>query len=190
MQKQVAQFISTIGHPLLTIPVMVISALFTVESFEKALQLSAIIAGGIFIPVIYKLYKGSRNGQYTNFDVSDRKERQAWYFYPIVLSGIVTAILFATHQSRPLCYGVAGGCVLLVLSALVNTRIKSSLHLAFNVYLAFLMLPISAVLGYGLLIFSIFLGWSRLTLQRHTMPEILVGSVLGLLVGAAYWMVR
>lgn len=48
------------------------------------------------------MYYGKKNGVYTNFDVSDKVERQAWYKYVLALLLIVTVVLFVTDQSRNL----------------------------------------------------------------------------------------
>jgi len=183
MKEKIASFISVAGHPLLTIPVFVVIALFSHEEASKAFMHSSLIVIGVFLPVIIKMYLNSKNGRYTNFDVSDRAQRQSWYYLPIILLLILTIILFVTDQPRALCLSVLFALVLLTASQLINYYIKSSLHVAFHIFLSFLIIPLDTTTGLILLVFTIFIAWARLTLKRHTLKEIISGTVLGLIVG-------
>jgi len=80
MKKKIAQIVSVGGNPLLTIPLYAAFVLFTFEDVKTASFNSAIIIGCIFIPIILRLFLKSRNGSYTNFDVSDRKQRKSMFF--------------------------------------------------------------------------------------------------------------
>jgi ABC-type Na+ efflux pump permease subunit len=71
---RIAKFISFTGHPLLTIPLFVCIVMFATESFGKALFISVLIIGGIFVPSIVSMYAKSKNGTYTNFDFSDQRQ--------------------------------------------------------------------------------------------------------------------
>ncbi len=185
MATKLAQYISVLGHPLLTIPLVVIVALFNFEEPKRALLISLLIGGGIFIPLTIKMYKGSKDGTYTNFDISEKTQRQAWYFYALALLAIVTIILFVTNQSRVLCLSMLFGFILLLTSQLVNYFIKSSLHVSLNVYLAFSILPLSLITAIVLFVFVILISWSRLTLGRHTMKEIVAGGLIGFIIGTS-----
>jgi ABC-type Fe3+ transport system permease subunit len=76
MKKNIAHVVSVLGHPLLTIPLYVVLVMFGSEDFKRASLNTFLIIGCVFIPVTVWLYIKSRNGSYTNFDVSDRKQRK------------------------------------------------------------------------------------------------------------------
>src|SRR6478735_194890 len=99
MTIKLAKYISALGNPLLTFPLVVIVALFQFEEPQKAFFISLLIVGGVFIPITIKMYRGSKDGTYTNFDISDQSQRQTWYIWAIGLLSIVTIILFITDQS-------------------------------------------------------------------------------------------
>jgi hypothetical protein len=183
MTTKLAKYISVLGHPLLTIPLVLIVALFTFEEPKRALFISLLIVGGIFIPLTIKMYKGAKDGTYTNFDISEISQRQSWYFFALALLAIVTIILFVTNQSRVLCLSMLFAFLLLLTSQLMNYFIKSSLHVSLNVFLAFSILPMSLVTGIVLFGFVILISWSRLVLKRHTLKEILAGAFIGFAVG-------
>lgn len=187
MKKKIAHYISVFGHPLLTIPVFAVIALFTFEEFQRALLLSLLIVGGFFIPIAIKMYVGSKKGTYTNFDVSNRTQRQSWYIYAILLLLAVTIILFVTEQPRMLRLSVLFSLILLSTSQAVNYFIKSSLHVSFNIFLAFLIMPLHLVTGLIFLLFTVLIAWARLTLKRHSFKEIITGAVIGLAIGVSCW---
>jgi membrane-associated phospholipid phosphatase len=183
MKEKIATYISVIGHPLLTIPLFVITALFSLNDFQSALSMSLLIVGGIFVPLTIKTYLGYKKGTYTNFDVSNQAERQSWYSLPLVLLLIVTVVLFATHQPKALKWNTLYAFILLLTSQLINFSIKSSLHVSCNIFLSFLMLSINWTMGISFLAFVVLVAWSRLILKRHTFKEILAGTIIGFIIG-------
>jgi hypothetical protein len=183
MTTRVASFISVIGHPLLTLSLFAIIAFFTYEECQPALLHSSLIVAGIFLPVTLNMYLKFKKGSYTNFDISDKAQRQSWYVFVIVTLLIVTIILFVTEQPRTLRLTVLFSLILLVISQIMNYFIKSSLHVSMNIFLSFLIMPMNLMAGLLFLLFTILIAWARLTLKRHTLKEIIVGSFIGLTIG-------
>jgi membrane-associated phospholipid phosphatase len=183
MKEKIATYVSVIGHPLLTIPLFVITALFSFNDFQSALSISLLIVGGIFVPLTIKTYRGYKKGTYSNFDISNQTERQSWYSLPLILLLIVTIVLFATHQPKALKWNAFYAFILLWASQLINFSIKSSLHVSCNIFLSFLMLPINWAMGISFLVFVALVAWSRLILKRHTPKEILMGAIIGFIIG-------
>ena len=183
MKKEFAFFISFIGHPLLTLSVFSIIAFFTYEESKQALLHSSLIIAGIVLPLTVKMYLNAKKGMYTNFDVSNQTQRQSWYVYAVLVLLIVTILLFITDQPRTLRLSVLFSLILMAASQAMNYFIKSSLHVSFNIFLSFLIMTMNVPAGILLMIFTILIIWSRLTLKRHTIKEIITGAVLGLTVG-------
>jgi membrane-associated phospholipid phosphatase len=183
MKFKIANIISIIGHPLLTIPIFVITVLFSYEDLKRAFLVSALILGCIFIPLTIKMYRGSKKGTYTNFDVSDKNERQNWYIIVLMLLFMLTAILFLTNQSQGIKYNALFFFLLLFIAKIGNYFIKTSLHVALNVFLSFLIMQINLVYGVSFLVFVFPIAWSRLILKRHTLKEIIYGGINGLAIG-------
>jgi len=180
MKQKTANFISTLGHPLFTIPAFVAIVMFANEDFKKASFISFLIIGCIFVPVILRLFIKSKNGTYTNFDVSDRIQRKTMFIFIIPSLIIVTFVLFRTQQNHDLCISMLFASILVFISQVVNLFIKSSLHVSLNIYLSFLVMTLNFKIGILLFLFTGLLGWSRIVLGRHTIKEVLVGGVIGL----------
>jgi hypothetical protein len=186
MTTKIAKCISILGHPMITIPVFVMITLFNFETMEKASLICALIIGGIFIPLAIKMYRGEKSGAYSNFDVSNRSERQSWYTYVVVLLVLVTIVVFITGQSRTLCLSVLFSSLLLITAQLVNRYIKSSLHVSLNVFLFFMILHMNVAAACAFLVFIFLIARARLILNRHTPKELLTGALIGVFWGAVF----
>ncbi len=187
MKTKLAKIISTVGHPLLTIPVFVVVVLFSYNDLKQAIFLSFLILGGVVLPVVIRLYTKSKDGSYTNFDVSDRHQRKSLFVFTIPLLAILTVVLFSTHQPLKICYSVLFATILVVVAQIVNFFLKSSLHVSLTFYLAFLALGMNLWLGIFFFGITLLIGWSRIELKRHTLTEVIVGAILGLTVGGVMY---
>ena len=182
MKKNIAHIVSVLGHPLLTIPLYVALVMFGSEDFKRASLNTFLIIGCVFIPVTMWLYIKSRNGSYTNFDVSDRKQRKSVFVFIIPILSIVTYILYKSDQASHLWQSMLFGLILLFILQVVNFRIKSSMHVSLNIYLSFLIMTVNYPVGIIVLLLTAPIGWSRVALGRHSLKEVLSGTVIGLLV--------
>ena len=182
MKKNIAHIVSVLGHPLLTIPLYVALVMFGSEDFKRASLNTFLIIGCVFIPVTMWLYIKSRNGSYTNFDVSDRKQRKSVFVFIIPILSIVTYILYKSDQASHLWQSMLFGLILLFILQVVNFRIKSSMHVSLNIYLSFLIMTVNYPVGIIVLLLTAPIGWSRVALGRHSLKEVLSGTIIGLLV--------
>src|SRR5690606_16516026 len=126
---------------------------------QRAIYLSLLIVGGIFLPIGLRTIRGVRKGTYTNLDVSDQAQRQKWFVATTLLLLIVTIIVWATNQGWTLRLALACALVLLVIAQLVNRRIKASMHLAFHAFLVFLILSLHCSAGVRFFHFEQPLAW-------------------------------
>lgn len=184
MNQSFAKIISTMGHPLVTVPFVVIFILFQTQPFKNALFVSCLVIGIIQIPVLINLTRKLRKGKIESFDVSNRNERKKFYFLVLPLLIIVNLILFFTHQSKDLIYSFLFATILILIMQTMNYFIKSSLHVAVNVYLGFLLFNLNPIAGILWWIFVLVIAWSRLVLKKHTTQEIVCGFIIGALCGA------
>jgi hypothetical protein len=81
--------------------------------------------------------------------------------------------------------GATMSLFLLIIAALINFRIKLSLHALFAFYSAIMLFVINPIAGAVAFALAFLVFWSRLYLKRHDLPETLVGAFLGLLGGLA-----
>lgn len=183
LRREVARWISILGHPFVLIPLMV--AAVTVGWLpprQVALIVGLVLLGSV-VPMLLLMARRVRSGAWTNYDVSVREERHGMYPAALVLSGGTVLLLAATGAPWPILRGVLAVLLLISIAAVVNLRLKISLHMAFATYTAAVLFPVSRGLGAGVLALTLAIAWSRLELGRHTLPEVIGGALLGAVVG-------
>lgn len=184
MKPQIARFLSVAGHPLLTVPAVVSATLFYTEKFNTALLVAVLITGVIVVPLTVMMYKKTKSGTYSNFDVSSQLQRRSWYYTAAGLLVLVIILLYVTNQSPSLRIGFLLAALLLLTAQVMNHFIKCSLHTAFNIFLCFLIASISLPLAGGFLLFICGVAWSRVYLKRHSVKEVAAGACIGAVYGA------
>ena len=185
LKKEVAKYISIIGHPFLTFSIFILVVMFTFEEFHKAVFVSTLVIGCIIIPNVIRNYIKTKKEEYTNFDVSVRIHRHSMYLFLIILLLAITIVMFITNQSKDLCLGLLFGAILVIISYIVNFFIKCSGHVSLTIYLSFLIIPMNLIIGITGLVFACLIGWSRLELGRHTIKEVITGAIIGITTGLA-----
>lgn len=152
-------------------------------SILAALLLSVILPMGLL------LFFGVRSGHWRDADVSAREERRKFYPIAIPVSAFGILITWMVGAPRYLLRGGVVTLLLLVIAAITNLRFKLSLHTLFASYCALILLRVNWVYGLAALILSMLVFWSRLFLARHTLPETIAGTALGVAGGivTAWW---
>lgn len=180
---KLASLVSTIGNPLITTSIFILFVTTKLFTPWQAAWISFLVIAVIAIPVAVNNYVKTRNGQYTNFDLSDRQQRQEVYPRLIFLIVLVTAVLFATGQPLGFCLGSLVFTLMMITSYLINFKLKVSMHTSISVFLAFCMFKLSITGGAAMLVFALSISISRLILKRHTPAEVLAGGLLGSVFG-------
>lgn len=176
---------SLLGHPLLTLPVFTTLLAFNLFEPYKATGISLLIIVVIVLPVTIRNYIKTRRREYTNFDISDRQQRQSFYPFVIMLTALVTIILYFTPGTDSFFTGTCILLAMLIASALINRTIKCSLHTSASVYLSIVLWQFTITGSIAMFIFTFIIATSRLILKRHTSIEILTGAVTGCIAGLA-----
>lgn len=174
-----ANLISIICHPLLTIPLFVLIASSAFGDFKSAALVSFLIIGCIFLPSTIMIFIRTRRGSYTNFDISDMKQRNSLFIFALPLIIAISIILYETGQPRIFYLSVFFAFLLMFISQIVNFYIKSSLHVSLNIFLSSLVGMMNIRFGVFVFLLTGLIGWSRLTLGRHTLKEIITGAGIG-----------
>ena len=178
-----ARWVSRIGHPLVFISVSVGIIIALRLANRAGLTLSLTLLATVILPMALLLLRGFQSGRWSDPDVSIRAERVR--FYPRAISISAVAVI-ALSVSRAPDFALRGATVtlfLLIMAALINFRIKLSLHALFAFYSAVILFVVSPAVGAVAFTLALLVFWSRLYLRRHDLLETLVGTSLGLLGG-------
>jgi hypothetical protein len=178
-----ARCVSWIGHPLvfISLSVTIIIILRLANRAGLALLLTLLVT--LFLPMALLLFWGARTGRWSDADVSIRSERVRFYPRAIPISAMAVIALWLLGAPAMALRGALVTLFLLLVAALVNFRIKLSLHALFAFYSAIILFVIHPVVGAIAFALAFLVFWSRLYLERHDLLEMLVGASLGLLGG-------
>jgi membrane-associated phospholipid phosphatase len=176
--RRLAVVFSRLGHPLITAPAFVACLAWQ----RLPATIASWVAGSVVLVVLLiSLWnlRQTRRGTYTNFDVSERGQRNSFYPMLLGLLGLATAGLF-WQSAGPFRYGLLAAWLMLLVCYGLNFWLKVSLHAAMSFFLAYAVLQLYPGWGWLALVLAVLVTASRLVLGRHALSELLVGAGLGL----------
>jgi len=178
-----ARWVSWIGHPLvfITLSAGIIIGLRLANRAGLALLLTLLAT--VILPMGLLLFRGFQSGRWSDPDVSIRAERVRFYPWAISISVGAVIVLLLSHVPAFALRGATMTVLLLIIAALINFRIKLSLHALFAFYSAIILFVVNPIAGAVAFALAVLVFWSRLYLKRHDLSETLVGTLLGLVGG-------
>lgn len=138
----------------------------------------------LILPISAWIYWNVRKGNYTNMDVSNRKQRNSLYIFIAVAMLVYLVINYMIDGQ--IDYTMLFLFILLILMQVSNYFIKSSMHTAINVFTAALFFAQNQILGLVWLFVAIIVGITRIILKRHTPKEVLMGAAIASVVSFFY----
>ena len=180
-----ARWVSWIGHPLVFISLSVGIIIALRFANRAGLALSLTLLATVILPMALLLFRGFQSGRWSDPDVSIHAERVRFYPRAISISAVAVIVLLLFRAPGFALRGATMTLFLLIMAALINLRMKLSLHALFAFYSAVILSVVNPVVGAVAFALALLVFWSRLYLKRHDLLEMLVGAFLGLLGGLA-----
>ena len=182
----IARWTSILLHPFAVFAALSMLAAWRLEpSSLPRTAVGILVAVGIVWAFVLQR---RRSGRWGTVDASERRERPLLYALALLVAAgywwWLGGRASATGQ------GVVAVIALLCVAGIANRWIKLSLHMASLAFAGAAMLSLWLPGGIAALVALPLLGWSRLRMARHTFPEVLGGSALGLLVGVSLHLAR
>ena len=178
-----ARWVSIVGHPFVLIVLLTAVATTKLQGGKDAASAVGFVIAAAILPIGLFMYSQVKTGRWGTVDASRRSERPALFALMLALLVVLGLFLRGLPNLALLSSGLIAAAAILVVAFVLNTWIKTSMHMAFASWVAVTLLVIALPLGLALLIALPLLGWSRLAMRRHTLLEVLVGVVLGATVG-------
>ncbi|KAF1706927.1 hypothetical protein CSC73_14000 [Pseudoxanthomonas sacheonensis] len=127
-----------------------------------------------------------RRGRWSHVDASGKSERRSLnrFLFAALLAAAACAAWsgFSAELTLGLCLSAA-----MVATAMLTSRwCKLSLHMAFAVFAALLLMGASLWVGVAALCFAGAVAWSRLVLRRHVPRDLVAGTVAGAFAGIVF----
>jgi membrane-associated phospholipid phosphatase len=166
--------ISTITHPVLIFPILT----FIYFDWSDLSTFFVVFSFSFLTPFIYFLYL-YRTKQVSNFDISQRKQRNKLY-YATLFGLILSAIYLNKFGSEAVFKEFLK--LIFIASTLIfmNYRVKVSIHVALITILSF---SLYKDFNSHYLIFALIplVAYSRIKLKRHKLIEVILGAVIPIL---------
>lgn len=177
--SRLARWMSILLHPFVVLAGLALVAAWRID--PDSLPRTAIGVGVAMAIIWLFVLQRRRAGHWQTVDASRRQERPLLYLLALAVAGAYWWWMGgATSTASKGILAVVG---MLCIAGIANRWIKLSLHM---VSLAFAGAALCGLLpwaGIVMLLLLPVLAWSRLALGRHSMAEVLGGSVLGLAAG-------
>ncbi len=173
-----ASAISAVGSPPLVITATML--LVTLHTGSGAWPWFVLyISLAVLVPVLRLAWQVHR-GWITDLDVQLRKERLGPMLFTLLCNAAATLLLVLLGGvPETLLVVVWGLDVILLLIFLITLRWKISVHCAMATAAALITLWVTGT-SLPLLIAVPLIGWSRVYLHRHTVPQTIAGTLLSL----------
>src|ERR1700730_1798021 len=186
-----ARIISWIGHPLVFVPVSLAIVVTTRLAPRVGIPILGVLFLFVIAPIAILLFAGVRSGRWRDADVSVREERRGFYPWAIPFSAVGALAIWLMRAPTFILRGAIVTLALFVIAAMINLRLKISLHILFAFYCAVVLLRLGVLFGVGAFILAALVFWSPLFLKRHTPIEAITGGFLGIAGGiVAAWLSR
>ncbi len=188
---RIARALSNILSPVtVSLPFVFLVAFYHAPNLLTALLYTCLILVFLtFGPMVYVLV-GVRIGKFTDADVSVRSQRFGPFLFGIISALIGLAILFFTHGPKNLqtllLITVLSGIVMFVITLWWKISIHASSLAAAATFL-------TALYGRVMLIAFVLLiavCWSRVVLRRHTLAQVVAGSLVSIVLTSLVLFIR
>lgn len=184
---RMARAVSILGHPLLLTPIAGTAAWFAgggAGTEARGIASAALLAAAL---VMGYSYQRVRSGAWSHVDASEPGERRN---LNRILLAMFAAAAFAgvlLGWPLPVSLGLWLGAAMVAAALLAARWCKPSLHVAFAVFSAALLLAVSPLAAAAGLLLTLVIAWSRWYLRRHVAADLWCGTIIGAAAGAALW---
>jgi membrane-associated phospholipid phosphatase len=183
----IARGLSILGHPLVVVPGAVVTLVLHGRTPSAVLIVSMVC--GIAAVVLAFSFWQVRRGHWQHVDASARTERRSLNLFLAVVLFLAAAVAFYQTSAPGLPLGLLLSGLLIATVMLASPWVKLSLHALFAAFAVLLLWPLRFWYVALASVAAAGICWSRVLLARHTVFEVLAGSLLGGIVGACFWLV-
>ncbi len=175
--RRIAQSISLVFNPLILAPVLLFSiGYLSGEDVGSSFFWPGLMIAVVIIPLMTLIFIRYQQNEYSDLDVSIRAQRHEVYFCAITCFVALLFLLNWLDAPRPIMIPLYAAGLAIGLCSLVNKYVtKISLH-SLGIAGAYLtIVPFSAIAGGMFALFTLAVGWSRIYLEQHTLPQVILG---------------
>lgn len=181
---KISRVISDFFNPLVSLIIFFVYMSVRAYTFKESLIYFLPLLLMIIAPVVTWLIWNVKTGRYTNMDVSNRVQRKTLYVF--IAACVITYLIFNYFKNGYIDLVMLFILILLFALQISNFFIKSSMHTAFNIFVAALFFTLSWKMGLVWLGIASLVGLTRIILKRHTVKEVFMGAAIAFVVSFIY----
>ncbi|HLG65794.1 MAG TPA: hypothetical protein VKY19_27990 [Ktedonosporobacter sp.] len=188
---QFARQVSTILSPVaVSLPLVVLVALYRSTNTLNALGYAIITLFFLsFGPMIYILI-GVRSGKYTDIDLSLRTQRAGPFLFGIVSTTIGLLILTFAHGPKNLQTLLLITTISGVMMMVTTLWWKISIHASSLAGAVTILTSLYGSIVLPAYVLVVLVSWSRVVLRRHTIAQVVVGSIASIILPIVTFKIR
>ncbi|MGE8553503.1 MAG: phosphatase PAP2 family protein [Chryseobacterium jejuense] len=181
---KISKVISDFFNPLVSLVIFFVYMSLREYTFKEALLYFLPVLLMIIAPVVIWLVWNVKTGRYTNMDVSNRIQRKTLYVF--IAACVIIYLIFNYVKNGYIDLIMLFILILLFALQISNFFIKSSMHTAFNIFVAALFFTLDWKMGLVWLGIASLVGLTRIILKRHTVKEVFMGAGIAFMVSFIY----
>jgi membrane-associated phospholipid phosphatase len=181
-----ARCLSLFGHPFVLLPATLTLALLRRVPPARLILIVATFLLAIVLPLVVLIWRNVARGKWSDTDVSDKAQRPQLYLASIAVLVCSIAVFWILRLPRPVIVGSVISLLLLVVTKGITARSKLSMHSMFAAFCSLILLAVNAGFSFAFVVVLIAVGWSRITLRRHTIGQVALGAFAGAVAGATF----
>ena len=188
---RIARHVSNILAPAtISLPFILLVAFYQAQDKLSALLFACITLFFLSVGPLLYIIIGVRLGILSDIDVSRRSQRVGPFIFGIVSATIGWIILSLTDAPRNLqtvmIITVFSGIIMMV----ITLWWKISVHASSFGGVATMLTVLYGAVMLPLFILLIFVSWSRVVLRRHTVSQVIAGSLAGIVLSLVILKIR
>lgn len=178
LKYTLAVWLSLVGHPIAVIP-FTIALLVWKEDRNTQLKILFPIFVLMLILLLFSQWQ-VRRGRWNDIDASKPPERKT--LLVVLLACLFASVIITSTDMFPsrLSIGMFVSGLQVIAAIALSRWLKVSFHSAFNAYCSLLIFPLGVVAMTVGFVWTTIISWSRVVQGRHTITEVIIGTVLGL----------
>ena len=186
-----ARIVSNILAPVtISLPFVVLVAFYHTRD-----QLAAVVYAFITLfflsigPLIYVVI-GVRTGKLSDLDISRRSERAGPFLFGIISTSIGLLVLSLVHGPKDLQTALILTAISAVILMVTTLWWKISIHASTMAGAATMLTALYGMALLPLFLLLVLVSWSRVVLRRHTVAQVVAGSLLSIVLSLAILKLR
>ena len=182
VKLRVARKISNILSPVtISGPVVLLVALYHTTNVLASLAYSGVTLFFLSVGPMAYIAIGVRLGKFSDMDVSRRAERVGPFLFGITSTSVGLLVLMLVHGPKNLetvMFSTALSSVILMVTTLWW---KISIHASSLAGAATILTALYGIVMLPVFLLVLLVSWSRVVLRRHTVAQVIAGSLLSIL---------